>query len=145
MNGITRSVLIGLLTTDSNLTNNERVTLRRLVDGFAGEPSSVGEPASIPLAAPVIRPRELSPIASAAAPAPSPSAEPLQSVLLTQRDAAKILGVSRVTVWRMTSNRVLHPVELLSGTVRYRREEIMTLAKSGWQATVTTGRCHRPR
>lgn len=57
-----------------------------------------------------------------------------------QRDAAKILGVSRVTIWRMTHEGILHPVELLSGTVRYRREEIMTLAKSGRQATAA-----RPR
>jgi predicted DNA-binding transcriptional regulator AlpA len=65
---------------------------------------------------------------------------PQQSVLLTQRDAAKILGVDRVTVWRMTCNRILHPVELLSGTVRYRREEIVTLATSGWKATAKTER-----
>lgn len=140
MNEITRSVLIGLLTTDSSLTKNERVTLRRLVDGFVEGPS---EPTVAPRTA--TRPIEPTPIVGAAAPAPSPSLEPLQSVLLTQRDAAKILGVSRVTVWRMTCDHVLHPVELLSGTVRYRREEIMKLAASGWQATVKKELCQRPR
>lgn len=135
MNGITRSVLIGLLTADSGLTQNERVTLRRLIEGLAEESR---EPTNAP--PPVISPIKSSPIAAAATSTPSPSPVPEQPVLLMQRDAAKILGVSRVTIWRMTHEGILHPVELLSGTVRYRREEIMTLAKSGRQATAARTR-----
>jgi len=44
------------------------------------------------------------------------SDEPL---LVPQKEAARLLSVSRVTVWRMAKDCVLHPVELLPGTWRY--------------------------
>ena len=42
-----------------------------------------------------------------------------EPLLVTQKTAAKLLSVSRVTVWRLTKDHVLHPVELLPGTWRY--------------------------
>lgn len=52
-------------------------------------------------------------------------------LLLTQKDAAKLLSVSRVTVWRLTRDQVLHPVEILPGTWRYAYDEIAKLARVG--------------
>ena len=54
-----------------------------------------------------------------------------ESLLVTQKVAAKLLSVSRVTVWRLTKDRVLHPVEILPGTWRYAYAEIAVLAKAG--------------
>jgi hypothetical protein len=50
--------------------------------------------------------------------------------------------VSRVTVWRMTKDCVLHPVEILPGTWRYRFRELATLALKGidTEAIAGTGR-----
>lgn len=62
---------------------------------------------------------------------PSTSNAPL---LLTQKDAAKLLSVSRVTVWRLTRDQVLHPVEILPGTWRYAYDEIAKLARVGADA-----------
>jgi hypothetical protein len=64
MNTVTRSVLIALLTTDSTLTKDERVTLCRLVESPAGERSSVDEPSAVSKADPpaAIRPVESSPV-----------------------------------------------------------------------------------
>ncbi|HWB99763.1 MAG TPA: helix-turn-helix domain-containing protein [Bryobacteraceae bacterium] len=64
-----------------------------------------------------------------AAPAAAGSAE--EQLLLSQKKAAKLLDVSRVTVWRMTKECVLHPVEILPGTWRYPYREIAGLAQSG--------------
>lgn len=50
-------------------------------------------------------------------------------LLVTQKDAAKALSVSRVTIWRMTKDCVLHPVEILPGTWRYPWHEIASLAQ----------------
>lgn len=52
---------------------------------------------------------------------------------VTQKQAAKLLSVSRVTVWRMAKENLLHPVELLPGTWRYAYAEIAALSKFGWQ------------
>ena len=52
-------------------------------------------------------------------------------LLVTQAQAAKLLGVSRVTVWRMAKEGMLHPVEILPGSFRYAFEEIATLAHDG--------------
>lgn len=54
-----------------------------------------------------------------------------EQLLLSQKKAAKLLDVSRVTVWRMTKECVLHPVEILPGTWRYPYREIAGLAQSG--------------
>ena len=50
-----------------------------------------------------------------------------QKLLLNQKDTAKLLGVSRVTLWRMTKGGVFNPVEILPGTFRYRMDEIEAL------------------
>jgi len=59
---------------------------------------------------------------------PRNSEDPL---LVTQAQAAKLLGVSRVTAWRMAKEGMLHPVEILPGTFRYAFEEIAGLAREG--------------
>jgi hypothetical protein len=58
-------------------------------------------------------------------------------LLITQKVAAKLLSVSRVTVWRRTKERVLHPVEILPGTWRYTYAEIVALAKAGMTGLVS--------
>ncbi len=52
-------------------------------------------------------------------------------LLLTQKEAAKLLGVNRVTIWRMTNEDILRPVEILPGTFRYRAEDIEAISQSG--------------
>jgi hypothetical protein len=54
-----------------------------------------------------------------------------QRLLVTQKRAAELLSVNRVTIWRMTRDCLLHPVEILPGMWRYPFREIMTLARSG--------------
>ncbi len=63
-------------------------------------------------------------------------------LLVTQKQAAELLSVSRVTIWRMTKDCVLHPVEILPGTWRYRFRELATLALKGihTEAIAGTGR-----
>ena len=56
--------------------------------------------------------------------------------MVTQKLAAKLLSVSRVTVWRLTKDGVLHPVEIFPGTWRYPYAEIAKLAAAGSQAGV---------
>jgi hypothetical protein len=51
-------------------------------------------------------------------------------LLLSQKSAAKLLDVNRVTIWRMTKENILHPVEILPGTWRYRLGELTRLARS---------------
>jgi predicted DNA-binding transcriptional regulator AlpA len=51
-----------------------------------------------------------------------------ERLLVNQKSAAALLGVSRVTIWRMTKDGILHPVELLPGTWRYRYSEISHIA-----------------
>jgi len=63
--------------------------------------------------------------------APRPADGPL---LLTQKEAARMLSVSRVTLWRMTRNGVFRPIEILPGTVRYAYEEIAGFARAGWRS-----------
>ncbi len=52
-------------------------------------------------------------------------------LLLSQKNAAKLLDVNRVTIWRMAKESVLHPVEILPGTWRYPYREIAALAQHG--------------
>jgi hypothetical protein len=54
--------------------------------------------------------------------------DPSAPIFLTQKQTAEKLNVSRVTVWRMTKECVLHPVEILPGTWRYPYRELQTLA-----------------
>jgi len=51
--------------------------------------------------------------------------------LVTQKRAAELLSVNRVTIWRMTKEGLLHPVEILPGTWRYPLGEIMRLTQRG--------------
>lgn len=69
----------------------------------------------------------------------APGAAPL---LLTQKQAASALGISRVTLWRMTREAVFAPVEITPGHFRYRREEVEAVARRGRDATLPrrTGR-----
>lgn len=54
-----------------------------------------------------------------------------QSLLLTQKEATRLLSVSRVTIWRLTREGVFRTVEVTPGTFRYRREEIEAFAERG--------------
>ena len=54
-----------------------------------------------------------------------------ERLLVTQKRAAELLSVNRVTIWRMTKDCVLHPVEILPGTWRYPFNEIARLAQRG--------------
>ena len=62
-----------------------------------------------------------------------------ERLLVTQKRAAELLSVSRATVWRMTKDCVLHPVEIIPGTWRYPFREIMDLAGKGKDATSLAG------
>lgn len=55
-------------------------------------------------------------------------------LLLTQKEAARMLSVSRVTLWRMTRDGVFRPIKILPGTVRYAYEEIAGFARDGWRS-----------
>jgi hypothetical protein len=52
-------------------------------------------------------------------------------LLVTQRIAARLLSVNRVTIYRMAKAGMLHPVEILPGTVRYDYRELAALAERG--------------
>ena len=60
-----------------------------------------------------------------------------EHLLVTQKRAAELLSVNRVTIWRMTKDGMLHPVELLPGTWRYPLNEIVRLTQPG--AAVAAG------
>jgi hypothetical protein len=60
-------------------------------------------------------------------------------LLVTQKTAAELLSVSRVTIWRMTKDCALHPVEILPGTWRYPYLEIAALARGGVGACASVG------
>jgi len=55
--------------------------------------------------------------------------DPSAPIFLTQKQTAEKLNVSRVTVWRMTKECVLHPVEILPNTWRYPYRELQALAR----------------
>jgi hypothetical protein len=57
-----------------------------------------------------------------------------ERLLVTQKRAAELLSVSRSTIWRMTKELVLHPVEILPGTWRYPFGEVARLARGGTAA-----------
>ena len=54
-----------------------------------------------------------------------------ERLMVTQKRAAELLSVNRVTIWRMTRDCLLHPVEILPGTWRYSFNEIARLAQRG--------------
>jgi hypothetical protein len=62
--------------------------------------------------------------------APTANIGTSEHLLVTQKKAAELLSVSRVTVWRMTKECLLHPVEILPGTWRYPYQEIAALGRS---------------
>ena len=70
--------------------------------------------------------------------------EEASRLLVTQKVAADLLSVSRITIWRMTKDGVLHPVEVLPGTWRYRFEEIAAVAHRG-EMTSPISRNRLPR
>lgn len=51
-----------------------------------------------------------------------------ESLLMTMIAAAKLLGVSRVTMWRIVKEGVLRPVEITPRVFRIRREDLQELA-----------------
>lgn len=51
-----------------------------------------------------------------------------EPLLMTMTAAAKALGISRVTLWRMVKEGVLRPVEITPHVFRIRREDIHELA-----------------
>lgn len=54
-----------------------------------------------------------------------------EHLLITQKKAASLLAVSRITIWRMTKDAILHPVEVIPGMWRYHFREIALLAQQG--------------
>ena len=60
-------------------------------------------------------------------PRPEPKSSEEKAVLLSQKQAAKLLGMSRSTVWRMTRAGQLTTVEV-NGRARYRRIDLEQLA-----------------
>lgn len=54
-----------------------------------------------------------------------------EHLLISQKKAASLLDVSRVTIWRMTKESILHPVEVIPGTWRYPCDEILAIARQG--------------
>ena len=58
------------------------------------------------------------------APRPVPSGP----LLMMMGDAAKLLGVSRATIWRMVKLGKLERVEILPGTFRVRRMDVEAMA-----------------
>lgn len=51
------------------------------------------------------------------------------AILVNQATAARLLSVSRFTIRRMVAEGTLHPVRV-RGAVRYRREELESVARS---------------
>jgi hypothetical protein len=63
-----------------------------------------------------------------------------ERLLVTQKRAAELLSVSRATIWRMTKDCILHPVEILPGTWRYSLREVFTLAQNGSEGGASRGK-----
>jgi len=63
---------------------------------------------------------------------PAPHNEPPTGPLLLGMSAgAKFIGVSRATLWRMVKNKRLTKVEILPGSFRLRRSDLLALAGEG--------------
>jgi hypothetical protein len=70
---------------------------------------------------------------------PAAAGNASEHLLVTQKKAAELLSVSRVTVWRMTKDCLLHPVEILPGTWRYPYHEIAAFGRVAAPATPALG------
>jgi len=57
-----------------------------------------------------------------------PVAETNGPLLLTMTEAAKVLGVSRSTLWRMVKEKMLAPVEITPRVFRISRHSVQELA-----------------
>ena len=101
MNATSRAIFQTVLATDPSLTTAERSAAQRLIDGLVVVPEVVAGGVGD------------------------------DQLLVTQKRAAELLSVSRATIWRMTKDFLLHPVEIIPGTWRYPFREIMTLAQKG--------------
>jgi hypothetical protein len=64
-------------------------------------------------------------------------------LLLTQRQAAELLGVNRTTVWRLTGLGILRPTEISPGTKRYERVQVETLAREGYRHLLKPARLRK--
>ena len=53
---------------------------------------------------------------------------PPSAMLLKQGEVARMLNVSRQTVWALTKKGVLSPVKLSSGLARYKRDQVLAIA-----------------
>jgi hypothetical protein len=51
-------------------------------------------------------------------------------ILITGAGAARLLGIGRTTFRRWARAAGIRPVEVLSGCIRYRREEVENLARN---------------
>ena len=134
MSPISRSILLSVLVSDGALTKGEKMALHGILDGCVGADGSSGS--SQP--PPNTEPHTPAPRAGLATPT-AVVGDPNATVLITQREAARILSVSRVTIWRLVREEVLHRVELMPGMWRYRREDVMRLAGSGWSPRQLNG------
>ncbi len=59
---------------------------------------------------------------------------PRGPLLLGMSAAAKLLGVSRATLWRMIQAGRIEKVEILTGSYRVRRADIMEIVNGAGQA-----------
>jgi len=53
---------------------------------------------------------------------------PLRRLVVTQSEAAKMFSCSRITIYRMVQDGVLHPVSI-RGALRYRVDELASLVQ----------------
>ena len=63
--------------------------------------------------------------------APAATDDPEPCLLLTQKQAAQQLSVSRMTLWRLTKQGLLRPIRITPSTWRYRYTEIAEFARAG--------------
>lgn len=68
--------------------------------------------------------------------APAATDDPQPCLLLTQKQAAQQLSVSRMTLWRLTKQGLLRPIRITPSTWRCRYSEIAEFARAG---------CHRKK
>ena len=61
-------------------------------------------------------------------PAPAPILGPL---LRNMTDSAKVLGVSRTTLWRLIDEGYLEKVKIRARTFRIRQQDLLELAEKG--------------
>lgn len=64
-------------------------------------------------------------------PPPSSTAPITGPMLYNMTKAARFLGVSRTTLWRIIQAGHLNRVEVMAGTFRIRHQDLLTLAEKG--------------